>query len=187
MVISLYFSNIQKQLEETRTFSASNTWKNFRPTRLNCRFVARCWFPLHLDQQRTCQKHWRCKGNSWISNLDNCIGCWDANPFCQQKTKLPSRKSSINQHVRRVYKSEEVPFIQYNQPKTLGKLVNLSCYVSKQSFHNDLDMPFVKDEFRRLAMTYYKHFLRQGKEWKNSLQENQGTRPPDLLVNPSGK
>jgi hypothetical protein len=25
-------------------------------------------------------------------------------------------------------------------------------------------MPFVKNEFRRLAMAYHKHFLRQGKD-----------------------
>lgn len=84
-------------------------------------------------------------------------------------------------------------FIQRIQPKTLGKLVNLSCYVTNQSLHNDLDMPFVKDEFRRLAMAYNKHFLRQGKdyhpvkEWKHILQENQGTRSPDLLINPTRK
>jgi len=57
-----------------------------------------------------------------------------------------------------------VSFIQRIHPKTLGKLVNLSCYVTNQSLHNDLDMPFVKDEFRRLAMAYNKHFLRQGKD-----------------------
>jgi len=57
-----------------------------------------------------------------------------------------------------------VPFIQRIQPKTLGKLVNLSCYVTNQSLYNNLDMPFVKNKFRRLAMAYHKHFLRQGKD-----------------------
>ena len=92
--------------------------------------------------------------------FDNCIGCWDANPLCQHKTNLLFTKSSINRQGRRVYKSEEVPIIQCIQPKTPGKIVNLNCHVTNQTLH----MSFVKDEIRRLALAYHKHFLRQGKD-----------------------
>jgi hypothetical protein len=45
--------------------------------------------------------------------------------------------------------------IQRNQAKTLRLILNALCYVSNKTLHEDLSIPYVEDEIKRVAARYF--------------------------------
>jgi hypothetical protein len=51
-------------------------------------------------------------------------------------------------------KPTSLNIIQRFQSKVLRSIVNALRYISNQSLHNDLKIPFIKDEIRRMSARY---------------------------------
>jgi hypothetical protein len=85
-------------------------------------------------------------------------------------------------------KPTSLNIIERFQSKVLRSIVNASWYVSNQSLHNDLKIPFIRDEIHQMSARYNEQITNHENELVEELSnKSPGTRrlnrkwPQDLL------
>jgi len=55
---------------------------------------------------------------------------------------------------RMMTSNSNIEIIQRFQNKYLGIIVSAPCYVTKDTLHHDLNVPYVRDEIKKLSQRY---------------------------------
>ena len=119
---------------------------------------------LHLDQKLTWQKHIKTKRQQMTMKLREMSWLMNRKSKLSLKNKLMLYKCIIKTiwtygiQLWGCAKPSNTQIIQRLQSRVLRTITNAPWYVSNRTLHNDLQVPYVTDEIRRLAQLY-KHRL----------------------------